>query len=203
MSNHSLHAAATAFEGERMLATGRLLEVARTVKRAVDRGGGPVVVFDDSTGRAIDLDLRGTADEVVARLASQQPGGQGPASRSPRSRGRPKLGVVSREVTLLPRHWAWLRAQRGGASATLRRLVEEARKQPEGPYRYRQAQDATYRFMSAMAGNEPGFEEAARALYQGDRDRFETESQDWPADVRRHARKLAEEAFGQAPESEA
>jgi hypothetical protein len=198
MSDRTLLASTTAFQGDRRLARGRLLEVARTVKRAIDRSeDGPILVFDDATGRVVDLDLRGTADDVVARLASEQPDAEAPAGR--RGRGRPRLGVVSREVTLLPRHWTWLRAQRGGASATLRRLVDEARKQPEAGYRFRQAQDAAYRFMSAMAGNEAGFEEAIRALYAGDPDRFEAETREWPRDVRDHARSLADEAFAQAP----
>jgi hypothetical protein len=112
-----------------------------------------------------------------------------------RGRGRPKLGVVSKEVTLLPRHWAWLGTQRGGASATLRRLVDEARRRNEGRDQVRRSQDATYRFMNAMVGDAPGFEEALRALYAGDAARFDQESAPWAPDVREHARRLASAAF--------
>ena len=117
----------TAFDGERMVVSGPLFEVAGVVKELLDRGQlASVLVFDDASGRSIDLDLRGSSDEVRTRY---MPGGGGGGPESGdggaprRGRGRPRLGVVSHEVTLLPRHWAWLKAQRGGASATLRRLV--------------------------------------------------------------------------------
>lgn len=181
----------TAFEGSTRLASGDLIEVALAAKAATDRGAtGPVLIFEDATARPIDLDLRGAPEDVRARLAAAAP--PPPAPRGP---GRPKLGVVAREVTLLPRHWEWLGAQPGGASVALRRLVEEARRADEGPARRRRAQEAAYRFMSAMAGDEPGFEEATRALFAGDKDRFDAETANWPADVRDHARRTASEAF--------
>lgn len=205
--DEALGTAVTAFRGKRMLASGRLLEVARTVKRAVERGEEKaVLVFDDATGRVVDLDLRGSADEVVQRLAGEGPEGEAGSNaiggRPVRGPGRPRLGVVAREVTLLPRHWAWLGAQRGGASAALRRLVDEARNRYEHRDRVRQAQDSAYRFMSKMAGNEAGFEEAIRALYAGERSRFEAETGSWPEDVRRHAHELADDAFLPAPEED-
>ena len=107
----------------------------------------------------------------------------------------PELGVVAREVTLLPRHWDWLAGQPGGASVTLRKLVEQARKDNEGKDRLRRAREAAYRFLSAMAGNLPGFEEAARALFAGHRDRFAAVVAPWPQDVREHAVKLAARGF--------
>jgi uncharacterized protein len=113
----------------------------------------------------------------------------------PRGPGRPKLGVVAREVTLLPRHWDWLNDQPGGASVALRKLVEAARVTQAAADRRRLAQQSADRFMSAVAGNEPGYEEAARALYSGDRVRFEESMVAWPADVRRHAMQLATAAF--------
>lgn len=204
----TLDTAVTAFQGTRLLASGRLLEVARSVKRAADRADEEaVLVFDDATGRTVELDLRGSADEVVQRLAGEgedraDAEGDPPADKPNRGRGRPRLGVVAREVTLLPRHWAWLGAQRGGASAALRRLVDEARNRYEHRDRVRQAQDSAYRFMSKMAGNEAGFEEAIRALYAGDRERFHAESERWPEDVRRYAHELAEDAFAPAPEED-
>jgi uncharacterized protein len=181
-----------AFEGQRRLASGSLAEVALTVKRA-GQGAGPVIIFSDGTGRAIDLDLRGSDDEIVARLpaaatASPVPDAQ-PAE--PRGRGRPKLGVVAREVTLLPRHWEWLNAQSGGASVALRKLVEEARRATGDKDRHRAARDAAYHFMFAMAGNFPNFEEASRALFAGDRRRLAALIAPWPDDIRDHVVKLA------------
>lgn len=185
----------TAFGGERRIASGDLAEVARACKAYVDGGGdGRVVIFDDDTGRLVDLSLRGTPEEVAerARTADKEPGGNG---RTARGRGRPKLGVVAKEVTLLPRHWAWLAAQRGSASATLRRLIDEARRTHEGRDRVRRAQDAAYRFMSVKLGNEPGYEEAMRALYSCNRERFEAESEGWPDDLREYCARLAADAF--------
>ena len=114
---------------------------------------------------------------------------------APRGPGRPKLGVVAREITLLPRHWEWLAQQPGGASVAIRKLVEEARRTGEDKDRIRAGQEAAYRFMSAMAGNKPHYEEAIRALFAGDPVRFEELIAGWPADVRDHAARLAERAF--------
>ena len=55
----------------------------------------------------------------------------------------------------------------------------------------RKAREAAYRFMSAVAGNEAGFEEAARALFAGDRERFAACAASWPSDIRTHAVALA------------
>ena len=104
-------------------------------------------------------------------------------------------GSVSREVTLLPRHWDWLNSQPGGASVALRKLVEEARRINRGKDKVRHSQEVAYRFMSAMAGNLPGFEEATRALFACDPERFENLVASWSVDIRDHARKLAEAAF--------
>ena len=152
-----------AFEGARRISEGGLTEVALAAKQILDGGGSqlPVLVFDSSNGRVVDLDLRGEEDDVARRLAEP-----------PRGPGRPKLGVVAREVTLLPRHWEWLGTQSGGASVALRKLVEEARRRGEPADRIRLSREAAYRFIGAMAGNEPGFEEASRALFAGSRERF-------------------------------
>jgi hypothetical protein len=117
------------------------------------------------------------------------------APPGPRGPGRPRLGVVAREVTLLPRHWEWLARQSGGASVALRKLVDEARRTGEDRDRVRQGQEAAYRFMSAMAGNKANYEDAIRALFAGEAARFENLIAEWPADVRSHASKLAERAF--------
>jgi hypothetical protein len=132
-------------------------------------------------------------DDVLARLEPQAPAAvAAPASRGP---GRPKLGVVSREVTLLPRHWAWLGQQPGGASAVLRRLVEQSIRHGGAKERARQAMESVDRFMRVMAGDEPGYEEASRAFYRGDRERFNALTAAWPADVRAHLRQLAAVAW--------
>jgi uncharacterized protein len=172
----------TAFDGHRQLAAGPPIDVALAIKTAIDGGAvGPVLTFDDATGRVVDLDLRGSPADIAARLDE-------PAA--PRGRGRPKLGVVAREVTLLPRHWDWLAAQTGGASVTLRRLVDEARRADDGQSRTKAAREVAYRFMSAMAGDLPGFEEAARALFAGDAARLDQHIAAWPDDLRAYVRKL-------------
>jgi hypothetical protein len=178
----------TAFEGQRRLVSGPLQEVALAVKRAEQRNAEMVAIFSDATGRAIDLDLRGSDDEIVARLP---PAPAAPAAAPPRGRGRPKLGVVAREVTLLPRHWEWLTTQPGGASVALRKLVEAARRTNGDTDRSRAARDAAYHFMSAMAGNLPRFEEATRALFGDERRRFASLIAAWPGDIRDHIVRLA------------
>lgn len=173
----------TVFDGTRRLASGPLADVAAHFKKAVEKGGG-VFLFDDTTGRAFDIDIRGTADEMLARLKRNAP--KPDEERGP---GRPKLGVVAREVTLLPQQWDWLGAQPGGASVSLRKLVDEARRGPKA--RARAARDAAYHFMSAIAGDRPGFEEATRALFADDRGRFATLIAAWPKDIREHITRLA------------
>jgi hypothetical protein len=182
----------TAFEGQRRLVSGPIAEVALAIKGATRPATSPIAIFSDATGRPVDLDLRGSNAEVLARLSALSPPAQEEAvSNEPRGRGRPKLGVVAREVTLLPRHWEWLSAQPGGASVALRKLVEEARKASGDRDRHRAARDAAYHFMSAMAGNLANFEEASRALFADDRRRFTSLIAPWPVDIRDHAVKLA------------
>jgi hypothetical protein len=183
-----------AFEGNRRIAIGTLADVARETKPLFDlECGSSILIFDLSSSRQIELDLRGSIDEVIRRII-QPPA---PAEEERKGPGRPKLGVVPREVTLLPRHWDWLAAQPGGASVTLRKLVEEARKNNAEKDRKREEQEAAYRFISVMAGNEPGYEEALRALYAGKRDDFDRHSNPWPKDIRAHARHLAHKAMSE------
>jgi hypothetical protein len=184
----------TAFEGQQLLVSGPLAEVALVVKRAERQAAGPIAIFNDATGRAIDLDLRGSDEEIVARLpdtASPAALEETAVPSEPRGRGRPKLGVVAREVTLLPRHWAWLATQPGGASVALRKLVEAARRANGEKDRSRAARDAAYHVMSALAGNLPDFEDAARALFADDRRQFAALIAAWPGDVRDHIARLA------------
>lgn len=192
----------TAFAGHKLIASGALADVALAIKKILT--GDPtaqVLTFDDATGKVIDLDLRGTTAELVTRLADwakrvdRETAGtaleQGDDDAPARGRGRPKLGVVAREVTLLPRHWEWLAAQRGGASHALRRLVDEARRQDGGRTRERAAREIAYRFMSAIGGDLAGFEEATRSLFAGDRDGFTRHISAWPVDIRAYADRLA------------
>lgn len=194
----------TAFDGHRLLAAGPLAHVALAVKQAMTAdGGNTVLVFNDHNGQQTDLDLRGAEADIIARHtpAEPEPGPESQADSAadapeagdaaPRGRGRPKLGVVPREVTLLPRHWDWLGAQPGGASVALRKLVEQARRDHDARDQMRQRQEAAYRFMSSLAGDLPGFEEATRALYAEDRDRFTQCLASWPQDVRGYAMQLA------------
>lgn len=150
-----------------------------------------VLIFEDGTGRQVDFDLRGTWDEVRARaLRSSAADADAIATPPKAGPGRPRLGVVSREISLLPRHWEWLQRQPSGSSAAIRRLVEEARKRdPEGE-RARLACEAASRFMTAIAGNRAGFEEASRALFAKDAARLEALVADWPKDIRSHLMKL-------------
>ena len=183
----------TAFAGNKRIATGELPHVARQAKLAFDRDRwAQVLIFDDVTSEAIEVDFRGTPDDVAARVA---PPSAPPATESEiaeaRRPGRPRLGVVAREVTLLPRHWEWLGSQPGGASVALRKLVEHARLAGQGSDRKRRAQESCYRFLSAMAGNEVNFEEVTRALFAGRRARFDELTASWPKDVRDNARRLA------------
>ena len=174
----------TAFAGSRRIAAGPLEEVARHARGAMESGGSePVLIYDDATGRVIDIDMR--QFEAPAVSIADEP------TDEPRGRGRPKLGVVAREITLLPRHWDWLATQPGGASVAIRKLVDEARRTSGAKDRLRAAHEAAYHFMSAMAGNFPGFEEASRALFANDRRRFAELIAAWPEDVRDHAIKLA------------
>ncbi len=180
----------TAFEGSRRIGAGALREVVGLAKSVMDRGStDPILIFDDATAHPIEVDFRGTPEDVLLRIEGSAP--EAPA----RGPGRPRLGVVAREVTLLPRHWDWLNGQPGGASVALRKLVEEARHANEGKDRTRRAQDAGYRFMTAMAGDLPGYEEAMRGFFARDRARFDEHIEAWPADVRDHARRLAAAVF--------
>ncbi len=177
----------SAFAGARRIATGELRAIVLKVKELLERGeADPVLVFDDSSGQQVDFDLRGTPDEALSRLATHPHLGcvDGHAPRV--GPGRPRLGVVCREVSLLPRHWEWLERQPQGAAAALRRLVHEARnRDPEGE-RMRTARDAAAKFMWTMAGNLPAFEEASRALFAGEHQKLQDLMIDWPRDVREH-----------------
>jgi len=182
----------TAFEGHRCIASGPLKEVARKAKRVADGAKGEaLLIFDDLTGEVVEIDFRGTAEEVVERLSQGDGTRDAPGESIQKRRpGRPKLGVIAREVTLLPGQWDWLDEQPGGASVALRRLVYAAKLSSQSKDGARQAQEAVYRFMTTMAGNFSGFEEALRAFYRRDHQRFGSLVAHWPKDVRHHLKKL-------------
>ena len=173
----------TAFVGESIIASGPLEKVLPVVKEKFDHKDCPLIlIFNDETGKQVDFELRGTLERVLAVSIPAKPVA-GP--------GRPKLGVVSREISLLPRHWDWLEEQPSGASAAIRRLVDDARKKDPGEQRTRIAKEATGRFLSAMAGNRPGYEEVTRALYAGNWSRFQQLIRPWPKDIRKYAEAMA------------
>ena len=169
-----------AFAGHEMIGRGSPREVLAAVKAASDQARA-VLVFDRATGRTVEFDLRGDLETALARLPETAPEPETPTKRGP---GRPRLGVTAREVTLLPRHWDWLADQPGGASVALRKLVETALREAEGPDRARKARDAAYRFMTALAGDLPGYEDAVRALFAGDEKALERAVTGWPQGVR-------------------
>ncbi len=181
-----MHSAPTyaAFSGIHCVASGSLPKVLAVLKRRFDEDDSDLVlVFERDTGRQIDFDLRGTLEDVLARVD---------VANTPRRPGRPKLGVLSREVSLLPRHWDWLDQDSGGVSAALRRVVEGAMKAP--PERARRARAALSRFLAATAGDRPNYEEACRALFAGDGERFAALVRRWPKDIRQYALEQAREA---------
>lgn len=182
----------TAFEGGRKIASGEFEQVAALVRSRVDRDhGSAALIFDDETGHTIEIDHRGRpgySDSYFVSPASEQ-------TEQLAGPGRPKLGVIAREVTLLPRHWEWLGRQRGGASAAIRRLVEEARRVSSVDEQRRISQEAAYRFLTVIAGDAPGYEEALRALFASDADKFEDATSQWSKDIKDYAWRLASDAF--------
>lgn len=175
----------SAFRGARLFAQGALRDVLGKIKTRLDCDDSDLLVFDNDTGAQVEFDLRGSLDEVLEREAPSEP---------TVTRGRPKLGVISREVSLLPRHWDWLEQHPKGISAALRLLVDEARKREPHKERARRARAAANRFMTAMAGNLAGYEEATRALFADDETRLKQLIQKWPKDVRTFVEQKAREA---------
>src|SRR3974390_17231 len=174
------------FLGSKRLATGPLRQVALVAKKAVDRGAQRrVLIYNESPARSIEIDVRGSDAELLSKLTDHAP------PPLLRKRGRPRLGVVARDVTLLPHHWQWLSSQPGGASIAIRKLVDAARHANQGSDRRRERRAAAYQFMSAMARGLANFEEAALALKAHDGERFALLTRSWPADVRDHALKIA------------
>ncbi|MDQ0041430.1 DUF2239 family protein [Variovorax boronicumulans] len=171
------------FAGFKRIAEGSTAEVLAQLRERKD--DTPYLIFDAQTGESLDFDVHNQAGVVPHATTAEA------HDDTPRGVGRPKLGVVAREVTLLPRHWDWLNRQPGGASVALRRLVQEASRVNADRDAVRASREATYRFMTVIAGALPGFEEATRALFAGERNRFEGLIDAWPADLRTHLQKLS------------
>lgn len=185
----------SAFAGHRQIAHGAIEDVAAALP--LDHQGS-ILVLNDATGQPIELDLRRGPQQAVAEYRARMGSSETPPARRP-GRGRPRLGVVAREVTLLPRHWDWLGAQPGGASATIRRLVEDARRAGATGDEARERQEALYRAMSALAGDAPRFEDASRALFARDDSTFDAIVATWPPDVATYLARLAEIARAARP----
>ena len=186
----------TAFLGYQQIAHGPRESVLAELRRRQDNP--PAIVFDDHSGERVELEAApgcGTPCPAEADTAG--------GTRHARGVGRPRLGVVAREVTLLPRHWEWLSRQPGGASVALRRLVDDARRVYADRDAVRASRESTYRFLSTVASALPGFEEAARALFAGDPARFAEQTRDWPEDVARYARHLSANSWATTPEQTA
>ncbi len=180
-----------AFQDGKRIAVGTEAELAQQLaKRAEDEDN--ILIFDLASSEQLSRFYLASSTPVEAPAST--------ISAPPAGPGRPKLGVVAREITLLPHDWEWLNQQPGGASVTLRKLVLKARRLSEGADRIRHAQVVCYRFIMGIAGHEPGFEEATRALFTHQAERFTALTADWPADVRDHARSLAVAAFEAVPE---
>lgn len=186
----------TAFDAGVRVAGGSLREVVLKIKRRLGRSeNSSVLIFSDTSGQTIDFNFHGTIQDVESRLDTYV--GRGDIARTA-GPGRPKLGVMSREVSLLPRHWEWLARQPGGASSTIRKLVEEARRRASAQAGVKHFQERVYRFISVVAGNLDGYEEALRALYRSDREGFGRNVRNWPTDVKVHAVELAKPVFAGA-----
>ena len=153
------------------------------------------LILQDSTCQIIDLDLSGD-EALLERKANHYPiRSQAPVPDS--------KDPITGEITLLPRHWQWLAEQGGNASATLRRLIDEARRDPKqkADNECRRRQQLTYRFCQALCGDFQGYEDALRALYAADKDSFKTHISTWPADFALRAEALAEPIWATVPSS--
>lgn len=186
----------TAFEDHKILSQGSLEDVVLKVKKRLEKSPeSQIVIYSDITGKSMDFNFQGSEKEVLKRLEVYTAPETDNQASAPTGPGRPKLGVISREVSLLPKHWEWLATQSGGASNTLRKLVEESMKKTSGTLTVKTAQERTYKFMSVEAGDFANYEEALRALYRKDKERFTIEIKAWPRDVQKHIFELAKPVF--------
>ncbi len=183
----------TAFAGNKKVGSGHLLSVVeKSLEYLKKNKEAEIELFDNQTSELVEIDLRRKSETLLERLQAEMER-QNPEKKV--GPGRPKLGVVSREIGLLPNQWEWLATQPGGASVTLRKLVEEARKKSRVKDEIRQSQNATYKFMTTKAGDFPNYEEALRSLFANDRKTFDRMVQTWPKDIREHIDFLAKDCF--------
>lgn len=183
----------TVFEKHSLLFRGTLREVVLKVKKHLGKEANSLVlIFSDTTGKTMDVNFQGNEKEVLKRLEVYFAQDEEKDTVGP---GRPKLGVISREVSLLPRHWEWLANQPGGASSALRKLVDEAKGNPASASNVKQLQERAYRFMSVVAGDLAGYEGALRALYRGDHKNFSLHIREWPKDVKAHLLQMTRPIF--------
>ena len=192
----ALESQCIAFVGVRCVSSGKMTEIIRHIKENLSQDEiNSILILDAETSEPVEIDFRGTTEEVLAKIQSSS-GTSSPVSNETENHFKQtKVGAVAHDVNLLPRHLDWLNQQPGGASVALRKLVEEARHANENKDRFRQAQESANRFLLTMAGNLPGYEEATRALYSGDQNRFQHQIKTWPDDIRNHAKSLANVAF--------
>jgi hypothetical protein len=185
----------TAFGNGKLIVHGGLDDVVTKIKRWYDKySNGTLLVFNDFTGKTMEFDLRGSEKEVLQKIEMFLPQEIVVVSARP---GRPKLGVVTREVSLLPQHWEWLASQPEGASAALRKLVEGAKKNLVMKESVKQVQERAYKIMSILAGDLPQYEEALRSLYRRNEENFKQHIASWSPDIKDYVMKTVEPVFSE------
>ncbi|MES2802482.1 MAG: DUF2239 family protein [Bdellovibrionota bacterium] len=183
----------TVFAGFKIISQGNIEEVAIATKKYLKKEDDVrLLIFSDLSGKQMDLDLSGADKDVIDRLSVYK---AAEASVSVSGPGRPKIGVKPREVSLLPLHWEWLSTQSGGASATIRRLVDEKMKAPTPKDKIKQTQESVYTFLNSIAGDLTNFEDAIRFLYRQDEAKFKDAIADWPKDLKKHTLTLSRGVF--------
>jgi hypothetical protein len=191
------------FDGTRRIARGTPVETAlQAASYLAANPGAQLLFFDVRNGLQVELDLRGTADSIRQRMQAGSAQDSGATDPKP-GKGRPRLGVVAREVTLLPRHWDWLAGQPGGASVSLRKLVEAAMRKPDAQALQQQRATAAYQLLLATAGNLPGFEALSRALFANRQEELPALLQDWPQDLVEEVQSILQARGDTGPQDEA
>lgn len=181
-----------AFSGDIKISSGPILKVAEaTKKHLIKKPNSDIQIFDHDTGQFLEVDFRGSLSQVVERMKKSFI----IETEKIRGPGRPKLGVVSKEITLLPKHWDWLNLQANGASGSIRKLIDEAMKRNVAKDELKRSQNSVYKFMTIMAGNYPLYEEALRAFYANDNAKFKYIITNWPKDVRDHLLKMTDQIW--------
>lgn len=184
----------TAFDNTSIIAHGSLRDVILKTKKILGKSeNSSFLIFSDSTGKTIDFNFQGTEKEILKRLEIFVSNSDEKIELA--RPGRPKLGVISREISLLPRHWEWLATQSSGASSSIRNLIEDAIKKSTSKVSLKQQQEKVYRVMTTLAGDLDGYEEAIRSLYKRDRESFIKFTKGWSKDLRSYLEKLTNDVF--------